>query len=144
VATPFYTTGFSGAGFPGFSDRLRQRGYSNEDNILAILPNLDTIQQIRLDMSLHQDAIGSDSFPFHRNLLYNDGKWKEQLISVFKGNNNPHLIKKLIWIIKRDIQSHQNRLSNHITGSAEWHKTWIEVYHQWLKKLKELYGQKNY
>lgn len=122
---PFYPSGppavhggFSGSGFTGFSDYLKNKGFANNKDLLSILPDLDTIQQIKIDMVLHKDD-------------YNDNNdWKKELIQVFKGKNDPKLIKRLISIISNDIKAHKH-------SNSKLDQALRQVYKQWLEKLYE-------
>jgi hypothetical protein len=116
---------------------LNKQGYSHETNILDLLPRLNPIQQVKIDIALNMNGI--DAFPGHSNLLVSDSQWKQKLIPVFQGKEkNPQVIQTLIGVVKNAIQSHKNRASNQLTGSAAWNQTWIHVYNQWLKKLHNL------
>lgn len=129
--------GFPGTAGAGFSDYLANKGYSNERDILWLLPRLDKVQQVEMDIKLNNN--GMDTFPQNKSLLNSDIGWKKQLIDVFKnGTNDPNLVKSLIAVVKRGTASHKNRASNQLTGSARWNETWIEVYNQWLKELHKL------
>lgn len=132
--------GFAGNGYSGFSDYLAQKGFSHETNILNILPQLQPLDQLNLDIKLNMNNI--DAFPNHRDLLISDSEWKKKLIPVFQGKEkNPTLIKTLIRVVHNAINSHKNRASNQLTGSAAWNKTWIKVYNQWLNHLHKILGE---
>lgn len=140
--SPFNAWGGVPGSGPGLSTTLQQRGFSNEDSILKILPNLDPVQQVQLDIALNHNGVGR--FPQYEGLLKSDAKWKLKLIDVFQGreNNNPNLINLLIKVVKRGIASH-NRSASQLTGSDEWNQVWTTVYHQWLKELIKLSGENN-
>lgn len=122
------------SGSPGFSNYLRQYGYSNENDILSILPNMDPIQQVKLDINLNMNAI--DSFPNSNHLLVSNSKDKKNLIPFFQGKiKDPNTIKQLIQVVENSKRTHQNRVANQLTGSSDWNNTWIKVYDKWLKKL---------
>jgi hypothetical protein len=134
MAVPFDLEGLPGGGFPGFSGYLSKYGYSNEKDIVSILPNLDPIQQVKLDIKLNMNA--TDTFPNDKSLLVSDSSLKRQLIPVFQGKiKDPRVIQSLIRVVERGIKSHQNRVSNQLTGSSAWNATWIKVYQQWLNRL---------
>jgi len=121
----------------GFSDYLENKGYSNEKDILWLLPRLDKVQQVKMDIKLNNN--GMDVFPKYKSLLSSDIGWKTQLIDVFKGSvHAPNLINLLIQVVKRGIASHKNRVSNQLTGSDRWNETWVKVYRQWLEELNKL------
>lgn len=121
----------------GFSDYLANKGYSNEKDILWLLPRLDKVQQVEMDIKLNNN--GMDVFPKHKSLLSSDIGWKKQLIDVFQGGvDDPNLINSLIQVVKRGIASHKNRVSNQLTGSDRWNETWVQVYRQWLEELNKL------
>ncbi len=131
------TDGFAGNGYPGFSSYLAKKGFSHETNILHILPNLEPLDQLNLDIKLNMNNI--DSFPNYKDLLISDSEWKKRLIPIFQGKErNPQVVKTLIGVVNNAINSHRNRMSNQLTGSATWNKTWIKVYEQWLKYLYKL------
>lgn len=138
MATPFGAWGgMPGITGVGFSDYLANKGYSNEKDILWLLPRLDKVQQVEMDIKLNNN--GMDVFPRHKSLLSSDIGWKKQLINVFRdGINDPDLINSLIQVVKRGIASHKNRVSNQLTGSDRWNETWIQVYKQWLEELNKL------
>lgn len=138
MATPFGSWGGISVGTgTGFSDYLANKGYSNEKDILWLLPRLDKVQQVEMDIKLNNK--GMDTFPAHKSLLTSDINWKRRLIDVFRnGSADPELVKSLIAVVKRGIESHRNRVSNQLTGSDRWNETWIEVYKQWLKELYKL------
>jgi len=138
VATPFGAWGgMPGITGTGFSDYLANKGYSNEKDILWLLPRLDKVQQVEMDIKLNNN--GMDVFPKHKSLLSSDIGWKKQLINVFRGSvNDPDLINSLIQVVKRGIASHKNRVSNQLTGSDRWNETWVQVYRQWLEELNKL------
>ena len=121
----------------GFSNYLANKGYSNEKDILWLLPRLDKVQQVEMDIKLNNN--GMDVFPDSKSLLSSDIGWKKKLIDVFRGSvNDPNLINSLVKVVKRGIASHKNRVSNQLTGSDRWNETWVQVYHQWLKELYKL------
>lgn len=126
-----------------FKEYLKNQEYSNEQEILSKLPNLNLVQQVQLDIALHNDAISKNTFYNQNRNLATDSLWKENLISIFQGKlNDPILIKKIIALLYRDIETHK-RSGNPITGSEIWHKTWIHVYSGWLNKLKTILGAFN-
>lgn len=132
--------GFAGNGYNGFSGYLAKQGFSHETNILKILPELQPLDQLNLDIKLNMNNI--DAFPDHKDLLISDSAWKKKLIPVFQGKErNPNLIRTLIGVVKNAINSHKNRVSNQLTGSAAWNKTWIKVYEQWLHHLYKITGE---
>jgi len=113
--------------------------FVHEHDLLRLLPTLDTIQQIELDIALHDNAIKSGNFDQHRSLLATDSKWKNKLIDVFRGKErNPKVISSLFHILHRDIHSHQGRVANKLTGSNRWNDAWAKVYKQWLEKLRKM------
>jgi hypothetical protein len=138
VATPLGAWGgMPGITGTGFSDYLANKGYSNEKDILWLLPRLDKVQQVEMDIKLNNN--GMDVFPKHKSLLSSDIGWKKQLINVFRdGVNDPDLINSLVQVVKRGIASHKNRVSNQLTGSDRWNETWVQVYKQWLEELNKL------
>lgn len=129
--------GMPGITGTGFSDYLANKGYSNEKDILWLLPRLDKVQQVEMDIKLNNN--GMDIFPDSKSLLSSDIGWKKQLINVFKGGvNDPNLINSLVQVVKRGIASHKNRVSNQLTGSDHWNEAWVQVYKQWLEELNKL------
>jgi hypothetical protein len=143
MANPFGAWGgLPGAGGPGFSDYLRKKGYDNENNILTLLPQLDPIDQVRLDIQLNMNGI--DVFPGSSHMLVNNSQEKEGLIPIFQGKiRNPQIIKSYIDVVERSKRSHMQRAANQLTGSHAWNDTWIIVYNQWLKRLHKLLGELN-
>ena len=143
MATPFGAWGgLPGAGGPGFSDFLRRKGYSNEENILNLLPRLDPIDQVRLDIQLNMNGI--DVFPNSSHMLVNNSQQKQGLIPIFQGKvRNPAVIKSYIDVVEQSKRSHVQRAANQMTGSHAWNSTWIKVYNQWLKRLHNLLGELN-
>lgn len=143
MATPFGAWGgLPGAGGPGFSDFLRRKGYSNEENILNLLPKLNPIDQVRLDIQLNMNGI--DTFPNSSHMLVNNSQQKQGLIPIFQGKvRNPAVIKSYIDVVEQSKRSHMQRAANQITGSHAWNNTWIKVYNQWLKRLNNLLGELN-
>jgi len=141
MATPFGAWGGSpNVAGPGFSDYLRQRGYSNENDILKLLPQLDPVDQVRLDMQLNMNGV--DTFPSSSHLLVTNSKDKAGLIPIFRGKvKNPQTIKYFIGVVNDSKKSHQQRAANQLTGSHAWNDTWIRVYDQWLKRLYKLLGE---
>lgn len=143
MATPFGAWGgLPGAGGPGFSDFLRRKGYSNEENILNLLPRLNPIDQVRLDIQLNMNGI--DTFPNSSHMLVNNSQQKQGLIPIFQGKvRNPAVIKSYIDVVEQSKRSHMQRAANQMTGSHAWNNTWIKVYNQWLKRLHNLLGELN-
>ncbi len=142
-ASPFGAWGgLPGTGYPGFSDYLRKKGYQNEKNILTLLPELDPVDQVKLDIQLNMSGV--DTFPGSSHLLVTNSKEKAGLIPIFQGKvKNPEVIKSFIDVVERSKQSHEQRAANQLTGSHAWNDTWIKVYNQWLKKLNKLLGELN-
>lgn len=143
MATPFGAWGgLPGAGGPGFSDFLRRKGYSNEENILSLLPQLDPVNQVKLDIQLNMNGI--DTFPNSGHMLVNNSQQKQGLIPIFQGKvRNPQVIKSYIGVVEQSKRSHMQRAANQMTGSHAWNNTWIKVYNQWLKRLNNLLGELN-
>lgn len=141
MATPFGAWGgMPGAGYPGFSNYLRNKGYDGEKNILTLLPQLDPIQQVKLDILLNMNGI--DTFPDDSNLLVTNSSQKKKLIPIFKGKvKNPAKIKAAINVVLQSKKSHEQRAANQLTGSHVWNDVWIQVYDQWLEKLHNLLGE---
>lgn len=134
-------------GFPvttgvGFSNYLNKHGYSNETGILGILPKLDPVQQVKLDINLNMNGI--NTFPDSNKLLVDNSKEKAKLIPFFQGKiRDPQTIQSLIGVVEYSKKSHEQRASNQLTGSSVWNNTWIQVYNQWLKKLHHTLGEIN-
>lgn len=127
---------------PGFSDYLRKKGYDNEKSILTLLPQLDPVDQVRLDIQLNMNGI--DNFPGSGHLLVNNSKDKEGLIPIFQGKvRNPEVIKSYMDVVRQSKKSHMQRASNQLTGSHAWNDMWIKVYDQWLNRLHKLLGELN-
>jgi hypothetical protein len=126
----------------GFATFIKDReGFPHERNLLSVLPYLDVIKQIEWDIALHSDAIHSGNFKKDNNLLASDSKWKRKLIDIFRGKEkDPQIISTLVNILNKDIASHQGRIPDKLTGSNQWNSTWIEVYKQWLEKLRKMRG----
>jgi hypothetical protein len=143
MATPFGAWGgLPGAGGPGFSDFLRKKGYSNETNILTLLPQLDPVNQVKLDIQLNMNGI--DTFPSSSHMLVNNSQQKQGLIPIFQGKvRNPAVIKSYINVVEQSKRSHMQRAANQMTGSHDWNNTWLKVYNQWLKRLHNLLGELN-
>jgi len=134
--------GMPGNGTAGFSGYLRKKGYDNENNILTLLPQLDPVDQVRLDIQLNMNGI--DSFPGSGHLLVNNSKQKAGLIPIFQGKvQNPQVIKSYIGVVEDSKRSHMQRAANQLTGSHDWNDTWIRVYDQWIKRLNKLLGELN-
>ena len=122
---------------PGFSDYLRKKGYDNEKSILTLLPQLDPVDQVRLDIQLNMNGI--DSFPGSGHLLINNSQQKQGLIPIFQGKvKNPKVIKSYIDVVEKSKRSHMQRAANPLTGSHAWNDVWIRVYDQWLNRLNKL------
>ena len=143
MATPFGAWGGSpNVAGPGFSDFLKRKGYSNEENILNLLPKLNPIDQVRLDIQLNMNGI--DTFPNSSHMLVNNSQQKQGLIPIFQGKvRNPEVIKSYIDVVEQSKRSHMQRAANQMTGSHAWNDTWIKVYNQWLKRLHNLLGELN-
>jgi hypothetical protein len=141
MATPFGAWGgFPNDASPGFSGFLRRQGYSNEKNIIDLIPNLDPVQQVKLDISLNMDGI--NIIPSGGKLLYDNAKDKRILIPIFKGEErDPNIIKQAIELVQKSKESHKNRVASQWTGSDVWNTLWIRVYDQWLEKLKEILNE---
>jgi hypothetical protein len=130
----------------GFSSFLANKGFEQERDLLSILPNLDPIQQIKIDKNLNLQAADPNDkrYPHYKGTLINDANWKKKLIHVFLGKEkNPHIIHELIHVIKRGIHSHQIQSGDELGGSSRWNKTWIEIYKKWLHKLRSIYEAKS-
>lgn len=134
--------GLPGAGYPGFSSFLRNKGYSNEEDTITLLPKLDAADQVRLDIMLNMNGISA--FPGGKHLLVNNSKEKEKLIQIFLGNvRDADSIKDAIEVILQSKASHENRVGNQATGSSAWNQVWMRVYDQWLVKLNKILGELN-
>jgi len=142
-ATPFGAWGgMPGGGAPGFSDYLAKNGYNNEQDIISILPDLDPVQQVMLDIKLNMNGV--DNFPGNGNLLYSNSNDKKKLIPIFRGKvRNLAIIHAAINTVLQSKKSHEKRAANQLTGSHAWNDTWIRVYNQWLKKLHNILGELN-
>lgn len=143
MATPFGAWGGQpNVAGPGFSDYLRKKGYDNEKSILTLLPQLDPVDQVRLDIQLNMNGI--DNFPGSGHLLVNNSKDKEGLIPIFQGRvRNPEVIKSYMDVVRQSKRSHMQRAANQLTGSHAWNDMWIKVYDQWLNRLHKLLGELN-
>ena len=143
MATPFGAWGGSpNVAGPGFSDFLRKKGYDNEKNILTLLPQLDPVDQVKLDIQLNMNGI--DNFPGSGHLLVNNSEQKKGLIPIFQGKvRNPQVIKSYIGVVNQSKESHKRRAANQLTGSHAWNDMWIKVYDQWLHRLHKLLGELN-
>lgn len=141
--TPFGAWGgMPGAGYPGFSSYLKNKGYDGEKNILTLLPQLDPVDQVKLDIQLNMNGI--DTFPNSGHLLVNNSQQKAGLIPIFQGKvRNPQVIKSYIGVVEDSKRSHMQRAANQMTGSHAWNDTWIRVYNQWIKRLHKLLGELN-
>ncbi len=142
MATPFGAWGgLPGTGFPGFSDYLKQNGFSNEKSILTLLPELSPVRQVKIDINLNMNGI--DAFP-NGHLLYSNAKDKEMLIPIFKGEvKDPDTIKKAIRLVCKSKKTHQGRVANQATGSDAWNNVWLGIYDQWIRRLKHILGEIN-
>jgi hypothetical protein len=142
-ATPFGAWGgLPGTGSPGLSSFLRNKGYSNEEDTITLLPKLDAADQVRFDIMLNMNGISA--FPDEKNLLVNNSKEKEKLILIFQGKlRDAQSIKDAIKVVHQSKASHQNRVGNQATGSSVWNQTWMRVYDQWLAKLTKILGELN-
>lgn len=124
-----------------FSEYLADKGFSQEQGILAQLPGLDMVQQAQLDMKLHDKAVVNQTFGSQGQQLVVDKGWKQKFIDIIQGREkNPESIQQTIDSIESDLESHRGRLSNRKTGSSAWHEAWIAVYTQWLQKLHQTLG----
>lgn len=143
MATPFGAWGGQpNVAGPGFSDFLRKKGYDNEKNILTLLPQLNPVDQVRLDIKLNMNGI--DVFPGSSHMLVNNSQDKQGLIPIFQGKvKNPQVIQSYIDVVEDSKRSHMKRAANQLTGSHDWNDTWIKVYNQWLKILHNLLGELN-
>jgi hypothetical protein len=141
MATPFGEWGGQpNVAGPGFSDYLRKKGYDNENNILTLLPQLDPVDQVKLDIQLNMNGI--DTFPDSSHLLINNSADKKGLIPIFQGKvRNPQVIKSYIGVVENSKRSHMQRAANQMTGSHAWNDVWIKVYNQWIKRLHKLLGE---
>ncbi len=120
------------------------REYVNELDIISQLPQLSPIQQVQLDISLHNDAVNKGTFGRQSSLLSNDSLWKHKLAEIFQGKEkNPEVIKQTIDIVEKDLNSHLGRPSSSKTGSLAWHQAWINVYQGWLRQLQAILGALN-
>jgi hypothetical protein len=130
----------------GFSSFLANKGYSEPESILKVVLELPPEQQIKIDQNLNLRAANPNDprYPHYRGVLINDANWKQKLIDVFLGKeHNPEIMKELVQVIKRGIHSHQIQSGDQLGGSSEWNKTWIEIYKQWLHKLRSIYEAKS-
>jgi hypothetical protein len=143
MATPFGTWGgLPGAGGPGVSLALQNKGYSQEEDILKLLPQMSPVDQVMLDIKLNMNGI--DAFPGSGHLLVSNSKEKLGLIPIFRGRvKNPNTIRYFIKVVNDSIRTHQGREDNQLTGSDRWNATWIKVYHKWLRILYKLLGELN-
>lgn len=127
-----------------FSEFLVNKGFSKEQAVLSQLPHMDMIQQAKLDISLHNDAIANHTFGLQGQQLNVDKGWKYKFIDIIQGKEtSPEIIQQTIDNIENDMKTHQGRISNKKTGSSAWHAAWIAVYKQWLTKLQQLLGEFN-
>ncbi len=121
--------------------RFREYLESQEDQIISQLPYMNMVQQANLDQELHQDAINKGSFGQHSNALSKDINWKQVFTDIIQGKEQrPEVIRQTMDAINRDMQSHKNRIESVKMGSQSWHKAWVQVYEQWLEKLKNILG----
>lgn len=127
-----------------FSEFLVNKGFSKEQAILSQLLHMDMIQQAKLDISLHNNAIANQTFGLQGQQLNIDKGWKYKFIDIIQGKEtSPETIQQTIDNIENDMETHQGRISNKKTGSSAWHEAWIAVYKQWLTKLQQLLGEFN-
>lgn len=127
-----------------FSEYLADKGFSKEQAILSQLPRMDMVQQAKLDIQLHNDAIANQTFGLQGQQLVSDKGWKQRFIDIVQGKEHrPEIIQQTIDNIENDMESHRDRISNKKTGSSAWHEAWIAVYEQWLIKLQQLLGEFN-
>lgn len=107
--------------------------------VLSRLPTLDMVQQARLDMQLHDDALARNTFGRQGQFLKSDQSWKKKFIDIVRGEErSPEVIRQTINNIGRDLDTHRGRAESEKTGSADWHKAWIAVYGGWLEKLHQI------
>lgn len=120
-----------------FFKQFLEQAFPNELNILSKLPNLNTVQQLALDRQLHKDAVNKGTFGSQSTQLAQDSDWKAKISDVFQGKElNPDVIYQLIALLEKDIASHKNQIISQKTGSNDWHQAWINVYIDWIRKLR--------
>lgn len=123
----------------------QQAGYDapfdHEVETLSKLQSLDPIAQVKLDISLHNKAIGKQQFgPEGSVALQQDIPLKQKVIQIFAGQiTDPKEIQSVAQQLKNvDKQTHLIYLDqppNENTGSHVWHKTWAQVYNNWISHI---------
>jgi hypothetical protein len=141
IVVPFLFLGLIYCMLKSFWEYIQTASFPNERPLIAKLSKMTPVQQVQLDISLHNDAIKKNAFGHQSNQLLFDTQWKKRLIQIFQGaEKNPEIINQTIDIIGKDIDSHRNRSPNEKTGSSDWHNAWIAVYGNWIKQLQSILG----
>ncbi len=114
---------------------------NQEHDIISILPQLSPIQQVKLDIELHNKAISRGTFGGQTPVLQDDNIWKQKLLDIFAGKiKNPQMISQIIVKLKKDRTTHTNRDGAAETGSEAWHQAWLDVYSKWIDQLNKMLG----
>ena len=108
------------------------------------LDRMSSAQQADLDINLHKHALQDPSDRFSDGddqELAVDMATKEKFKQIVTSNNpNPQEIQEVILNLKRNIGIHRaylNRPEAENTGSHGWHRTWINVYQNWIAELNQ-------
>lgn len=129
-----------------FSFKAFWEAYPHEIDQLKKLPGMDMYDQAVEDQKIHKRAISNGSFDaagtkFLIDDMQTKEKFKEFLKQVDRGEPiDDQKRQELINLLQKDKNGHQDYLNrqdfNQITGSAEWHQMWINIYDKWISWLK--------
>ena len=124
----------------------QQAGYDipfdQEFEVLRKLQSADPITQAQLDVNLHNNAVNKQRFsPQDKSILQQDKPLKQKVAQAFSGEiTNSNEIQQIIQQLHKDQKTHLDYLRqtpNENTGSHIWHKTWAQIYQNWIDLLRK-------
>jgi hypothetical protein len=118
--------------------------YPHETAVLHRLERSSPLEQIQIDISLHDPAPGRFSKPDEHSLS-TDNRYKHLLADILQGHvNDDSIIAAVEKKVLHNRAEHNKYLSqppNSNTGSHIWHRAWLGVYDGWLSLLTQHRGK---
>jgi hypothetical protein len=123
--------------------KFKQWFVEHEEDLLTRLVRMTPVEQARVDIGLHRDAVAGGRFGGQEGLLANDAHFKRRFIDLLEHRSQDPVREagELTNLILRDQEVHRQYLKvpeAENTGSHRWHETWIQIYDGWLKELKKI------
>lgn len=130
-----------------FSFRSYMEIYDHEHDVINGIHRMQPIDQALKDIDIHDKALEKGVFNGHDSeFLTVDKKLKQRFIDILKAYKagekvNPHEVEAVKRGLDHDKNNHIRYLDmqeSPVTGSHQWHQTWIEVYVKWIELLNQL------